>query len=117
MVFKSKLPSFVEPTTGLYQFLFSNPSNVPDDKPMLFDGLDPSKFLTYSQLKDYSLQFAAGLQDVCDFKDDDVLALYASSRVTLVEINIQVLNILFITYTYFLIVRIRLALLRYYSCR
>lgn len=81
MVFKSKLPSFVESTTSLYQFLFSNSSNVPDDKPMLFDGLDPSKFLTYSQLKKYSLQFAAGLQDVCDFKDGDVLALYASSRV------------------------------------
>ncbi|GAA5810920.1 hypothetical protein MFLAVUS_004348 [Mucor flavus] len=63
MVFKSKLPSFVESTTSLYQFLFSNSSNVPDDKPMLFDGLDPT-----------------GLQDVCDFKDGDVLALYASSR-------------------------------------
>ncbi|KAG2234664.1 hypothetical protein INT48_005816 [Thamnidium elegans] len=80
MVFKSKLPSFVEPTTGLYQFLFPNPSNIPDERPMLFDALNPSKFLTYSQLKNYSLRFAAGLQDVCDFKDGDVLALYASSQ-------------------------------------
>ncbi|KAI9354250.1 hypothetical protein BD770DRAFT_392701 [Pilaira anomala] len=47
---------------------------------MLINALDTSQFLTYSQLKNTSLQFGAGLQDVCGFKDGDILALFASNR-------------------------------------
>lgn len=80
MVYRSKLPDIEEPKTGIIQFIFSNKNNTPEDKPLLIDALD-NRFITYAQLKDYVLRFGAGLQDVCDFKSDDVLALYAPNQV------------------------------------
>lgn len=80
MVYRSKLPDIEEPKTGIIQFIFSNKNKTPEDKPLLIDALD-NRFITYAQLKDYVLRFGAGLQDVCDFKSDDVLALYAPNQV------------------------------------
>lgn len=80
MVYKSKLPPIDEPKTGIIQFIFSNKNQTPENKPVLIDALD-NQYITYAQLKDYVLKFGAGLQDVCDFKTDDVLALYAPNQV------------------------------------
>lgn len=80
MVYKSKLPAIDEPKTGIIQFIFSNKNNTPEDKPVLIDAID-NRFITYAQLKDYVLRFGAGLQDICGFKTDDVLALYAHNMV------------------------------------
>ncbi|GAA5798021.1 hypothetical protein HPULCUR_003419 [Helicostylum pulchrum] len=79
MVYKSKLPSIEEPKTGIIQFIFSNKNKTPEDKPLLIDALD-NRSITYAQLKDSVLRFGAGLQDVCGFKTDDVLALYAPNQ-------------------------------------
>ncbi|CAO3689637.1 unnamed protein product [Rhizopus stolonifer] len=80
MVYSSKYQHFKEPETGVIQYVFSNKYGTPEDKPLLIDALDPSRYITYGQLKDQVLQFAAGLQDICDFKSDDVLALYAPNQ-------------------------------------
>lgn len=84
MVYKSKLPSFEEPKTGIIQFIFSNKNETPENKPLLIDALD-NRSITYAQLKDLVLRFGAGLQDVCDFKTDDVLALYAPNQVIIIK--------------------------------
>lgn len=81
MVYKSKIPNVNEPTTGLLQFMFENIYNVSQDKPLLIDALDTTRFLTFSQIKTLILQFGAGLQDICNFKAGDVLAIYAPNRV------------------------------------
>lgn len=80
MVFTSKLPAIDVPKTGIIQFVFANKNKTPEDRPLLIDALD-NRFITYGQLKDLVLRFGAGLQDVCDFKTDDVLALYAPNQV------------------------------------
>lgn len=80
MVYKSKLPTIDEPKTGIIQFIFSNKNNTPEDKPLLIDAID-NRYITYAQLKESVLQFGAGLQDVCGFKNNDVLALYAHNQV------------------------------------
>lgn len=81
MVYSSTYQHFKEPETGVIQYVFSNKYGISEDKPLLIDALDPSRYITYGQLKDQVLQFAAGLQDICDFKSDDVLALYAPNQV------------------------------------
>ncbi|KAI7907900.1 uncharacterized protein BX663DRAFT_492334 [Cokeromyces recurvatus] len=78
MVYKSKLPSIELPKSGIIQFIFAN-KNISEDKPVLIDAID-KRFITYGTLKDSILRFAAGLQDVCDFKNDDVMALYAPNQ-------------------------------------
>jgi hypothetical protein len=80
MVYKSKLPAIEEPKIGIIQFIFANTNNTPEDKPLLIDALD-NRFITYAQLKDSVLRFGAGLQDVCGFNTDDVLAIYAPNQV------------------------------------
>lgn len=79
MVYKSKLPPIEEPVTGIIQHLFSNKYNTPEDRPILIDAVT-NRFLTYAQLRDSILRFAAGLQDVCGFQSDDVLTLYAPNQ-------------------------------------
>lgn len=85
MVYKSKYPDCELPQTGIIQFIFSNIRNTPEDKPLLIDAID-DRFITYGQLKDSILKFGAGLQDVCDFKSDDVLALFAPNQVNILYI-------------------------------
>ncbi|KAG0769821.1 hypothetical protein G6F61_000713 [Rhizopus arrhizus] len=80
MVYKSKLKSIEEPKIGIIQFIFSNKYNTPESKPILIDALNPKRHITYGQLKELVLQFAAGLQDVCGFTSNDVLALYAPNQ-------------------------------------
>lgn len=81
MVYLSKLPTIVEPKTGLLQFLFET-SRIPNDRAVLIDALDTSRSYTFPQLKSKILLFAAGLQDVCNFKKGDVLALYTPNQVS-----------------------------------
>lgn len=81
MVFTSKYPDINLFKSGVVQFLFSNRTHhCPEEKPIFVDAVDGSS-ITFSQLKEYVLKFAAGLQDVCDFKEDDVLALFAPNNV------------------------------------
>ncbi|KAI9255507.1 hypothetical protein BY458DRAFT_318051 [Sporodiniella umbellata] len=77
MVCYSTYETLEEPKTSVIEYLFSNPYNTPKDRPLLIDALDPKKFITFEQLRDLVLQFAAALQDLYDFQTDDVLALYA----------------------------------------
>jgi acyl-CoA synthetase (AMP-forming)/AMP-acid ligase II len=81
MVYRSSFPDIDMPKGSVIEFIFANKMKTPEDKPVLIDALD-GRFLTYSQLKDSVLQFAAGLQDECGFQDDDVLALYAPNQVS-----------------------------------
>lgn len=81
MVYKSKYSNVDSPKSGFLQFIFDNKYNVPEDKPLLIDALDTNRFLNFSQIKKYTLQFAAGLQDICHFKKDDVLAIYSPNQV------------------------------------
>ncbi|KAI7890282.1 uncharacterized protein EV154DRAFT_603277 [Mucor mucedo] len=78
MVYLSKLPNIVEPKTGLLQFLFG--SDIPNDRALLIDALDTSRSLTFAQIKKKVLQFGAGLQDICDFRKGDVMALYSPNE-------------------------------------
>ncbi|KAG2212406.1 hypothetical protein INT47_001767 [Mucor saturninus] len=80
MVYKSKIPAVNEPTIGFLQFLFENEFKISQDKPLLIDALDTARFLTFPQIKKLTLQFGAGLQDVCYFKKGDVLAIYAPNQ-------------------------------------
>jgi long-subunit acyl-CoA synthetase (AMP-forming) len=81
MVYRSKIPDVELPQCGIIQFIFENKNNTPDDKKILIDALDDNKYLTYGQLKDSVLKFAAGLQDICGFKRNDVLAVFAHNQV------------------------------------
>ncbi|KAI8084667.1 uncharacterized protein BX664DRAFT_337521 [Halteromyces radiatus] len=80
MVFHSSLPSIQVPTTGVVEFLFENRNNVPDNQPILIDA-HSDRTITFGQLKQNILQFAAGLQDHCQFKTGDVLAIFAPNLV------------------------------------
>lgn len=81
MVIKSKIPAIDEPEIGIVQFLFANKFNVPEDRPLLIDALDTERFLTFRQIKKLTLQFAAGLQDICGFGKGDVLAVFSPNQV------------------------------------
>lgn len=89
MVFTSSIPAIQEPQCNIIQFLFENRLNVPEDRKVLID-VNTGASLTLSQLKDLSLRFAAGLQDVCNFKKNEVVLLFAPN---------QVLNRICITHT------------------
>jgi acyl-CoA synthetase (AMP-forming)/AMP-acid ligase II len=80
MVYSSKLPIIDLSKPSIIQFLFENKFNTPEDRPILIDAND-GKFLTFAQLKDEVLRFGAGLQDVCSFKTNDVVAVYSASSV------------------------------------
>ncbi|KAG1151952.1 hypothetical protein G6F37_000718 [Rhizopus arrhizus] len=80
MVYKSSLLPVDEPQTGIIQYIFANVYNIPDDKPLLIDALDTSRYITFKQFKNLLLRFAAGLQDVCEFTSNDVLAIYAPNE-------------------------------------
>ncbi|KAL9550128.1 hypothetical protein MBANPS3_004868 [Mucor bainieri] len=79
MVYSSKLPSLDLPKSSIIQFLFANKFNTPEDRPLLIDAND-GRYLTFAQLKDQVLRFGAGLQDVCGFQANDVVAVYAPNQ-------------------------------------
>ncbi|KAI9474120.1 MAG: hypothetical protein EXX96DRAFT_529259 [Benjaminiella poitrasii] len=79
MVYNSTLADLNLPKSGILQFLFANTNKTPEDKPVLVDAIT-GRHLTYSQLRDSVLRFGAGLQDICDFKENDVLVLYAPNQ-------------------------------------
>ncbi|CAI2174496.1 11998_t:CDS:2, partial [Funneliformis geosporum] len=68
------------PSVGIFQFVFSNPNKVSEDKPIFIDGLTDKK-LTFAELKSNAKKLAAGLQDKVGFKRDDVLSIFSPNQV------------------------------------
>jgi acyl-CoA synthetase (AMP-forming)/AMP-acid ligase II len=82
MVYTSRYAELELFKSGIIQFLFSNRTHqCPENRPIFVDAID-GRSISFAQLKDYVLRFAAGLQDVCDFREDDVLALFAPNNVS-----------------------------------
>ncbi|CAG8662257.1 10304_t:CDS:2, partial [Funneliformis mosseae] len=80
VVFKSKIPDIEIPSVGIFQYVFSNPNKVSEDKPIFIDGLTDKK-LTFAELKSNAKKFAAGLQDKVGFKRGDVLSIFSPNQV------------------------------------
>lgn len=82
MVFKSKFPPIIESNDDILEALFSSSAerDRKEDKPAFVDVLTGDS-ITFRQLKDSILHFGAGLQDACQFKKGDVLALYSPNTV------------------------------------
>jgi 4-coumarate--CoA ligase len=81
MVYKSKIRAIDEPKASFLEFLSENKYNTPEDRHLLIDALDTSRFLTFSQIQKKTPRFGAGLQDLCDFSKGDVLAIYSPNQV------------------------------------
>ncbi|KAJ8658375.1 hypothetical protein O0I10_006060 [Lichtheimia ornata] len=80
-VFSSKLPSIPPYKEGIVQTLFrQKDSNDNLDLPCYIDAVT-NKSLTFKEVRDMSLEFGAGLQDVFGFQKDDVLAIYAPNTI------------------------------------
>lgn len=87
MIFTSSYPPLTEiPQCNVIEFLFRNPNNIPDNHPMLVDAVT-NECLTYGDLRQRILQFAAGLQDQCDFKKGDNLLLCSPNDVSIFSIK------------------------------
>ncbi|CAG8699253.1 16673_t:CDS:2, partial [Acaulospora morrowiae] len=80
MIFKSKLPNIEIPSTGVYQYITSNPNNVPENKVLFIDGTTDEK-ITFGEFKSKIKRFAAGLHDKVGFKRGDVLAIVSPNQV------------------------------------
>ncbi|KAL0084771.1 hypothetical protein F4703DRAFT_1981445, partial [Phycomyces blakesleeanus] len=80
MIFKSPLPPIQVPKTGLIQYLFNSRKFTTPENKVLFIDVETKKTLTFRQTKENILRFAAGLQDKCGFKKDDILAIYAPNQ-------------------------------------
>ncbi|CAG8780289.1 14720_t:CDS:2, partial [Racocetra fulgida] len=68
-----KYPDIEIPSVGVYQYVISNPYNVPDNKDIFIDGITDER-VTFGELKRDSKRFAAGLQDRIGFKRGTVTA-------------------------------------------
>jgi len=80
VVFRSKLPDIEIPSVGIFQYVFSNPNKISEDKAVFIDGTTDKK-LTFVELKSNAKKFAAGLQDKVDFKRGDVLSIFSPNQV------------------------------------
>lgn len=80
MVIQSLLPRVNIPETGILQFLFKNTHKTPEDRKLYIDAFTGDS-LTYGQLKDNILRFAATLQDKFNFQKGDVVAIYSPNQV------------------------------------
>ncbi|CAG8524389.1 8634_t:CDS:10, partial [Scutellospora calospora] len=80
MIFTSKFADITIPQLGIYQYVTSNPNNIPDDKVVYVDGVT-NKSYTFGEFKCESAKFAAGLQDKIGFKRGDVLAIFSPNQV------------------------------------
>lgn len=92
MVIQSTLPPIIVPEIGILQLLFKNIHNTPENRKLLIDAFNGDS-LTFGQLKDYILRFAASLQDKFNFQRGDVVAIYSPNQVTF--LNSQFYSILF----------------------
>lgn len=80
-IFTSTLPSIPPFKEGIVQTLFrQRDANDDFDRPCYIDALT-GKTLTFAQVRDMSLRFGAGLQDVLGFQEGDVLAVIAPNVV------------------------------------
>ncbi|KAI9031838.1 hypothetical protein CLU79DRAFT_730381 [Phycomyces nitens] len=80
MPITSTLPPIKIPKTGIIQHLFeSRKFNTPQNKVLSID-VATKKTLTLYQIKRNVLRFAAGLQDDCNFKPNDVVLIYAPNQ-------------------------------------
>lgn len=80
MVIQSILPPIIVPEVGILQLLFKNIHNTPENRKIYVDAFT-GESLTFGQLKDNILRFAASLQDTFDFQKGDVVAIYAPNQV------------------------------------
>ncbi|ORY93010.1 hypothetical protein BCR43DRAFT_477892 [Syncephalastrum racemosum] len=84
MVFHPSYAPVQEPQCNVVDFIFQNRLNIPDDRPLLIDVVS-RKQLTFADIKDGILRFAAGLQDKCGFQKGDnydyTIALLAAPAV------------------------------------
>ncbi|CAM0141004.1 unnamed protein product [Umbelopsis sp. WA50703] len=78
MVFKSE-PLLLMPQTGLTHFIFSNPNNVADEKPIFIDA-ETNKHITYGQLRNLVFRLNHGLRRI-GFKKGDVLCIYSANKI------------------------------------
>ncbi|CAG8791005.1 1389_t:CDS:2, partial [Acaulospora morrowiae] len=68
------------PSTGIYQYITSNPNNVLENKILFIDGTTDEK-ITFGEFKSKTKRFAAGLQDKAGFKRGNVLAIVSPNQV------------------------------------
>ncbi|KAF0555170.1 acetyl-CoA synthetase-like protein [Gigaspora margarita] len=80
MIHESKYPDLKIPQVGIYQYVTSNPNNIPDDKIIYLDGIT-GKSHTFGEFKHESKKFAAGLQNKLEFKCGEVLAIFSPNQV------------------------------------
>jgi 4-coumarate--CoA ligase len=80
MVIKSLLPTINIPETSIIEFIFNNSHKTPEDRKVLIDAFT-GESLTFGQLKDSVLRFAASLQDKFAFTKGDVVAIYSPNQV------------------------------------
>ena len=52
-MFKSKIPEIEIPSIGIFQYIFSNPNKISEDKAVFIDGTTDKK-LTFAELKSNS---------------------------------------------------------------
>lgn len=71
------------PQTGLTSFIFSNPNNVADDKPIFIDA-ETDKHITYGQLRNLVFRLNHGLRRI-GFKKGDALCIYSANKVKTVS--------------------------------
>ncbi|RIA84359.1 hypothetical protein C1645_879964 [Glomus cerebriforme] len=80
VVFRSKIPDIEIPPIGIFQYVFSNPNNISENKAIFID-YKTDKRLTFAGLKSDSKKFAAGLQDKLNFKRGDVLSILSPNQI------------------------------------
>ena len=85
VVLRSKVPDIEISSIGIFQYVFSNKYNVPEDKAIFIDGKTDKK-LTFAELKSNSKKLAAGLQDKVNFKRGDVLSVLSPNRVKFTDL-------------------------------
>ncbi|KAI7863085.1 hypothetical protein BDF14DRAFT_1847711 [Spinellus fusiger] len=79
MVIHSDHSPTLIPTTNLVHHIFYSKFKTPEDKVLSVDALT-KKTLTFGQIKENILRFAAGLQDVYHIHKGDIVAVYAPNQ-------------------------------------
>ncbi|KAI9785434.1 MAG: hypothetical protein M1816_000403 [Peltula sp. TS41687] len=76
MIFNSKLPDLLPPTSDVFSYIFTRRREYPRDR-VLFRANHDNETLTLAQLETKSRRFAHGLVTRYSIKPDDVVAIFA----------------------------------------
>ncbi|KAG0254574.1 hypothetical protein BG011_005650 [Mortierella polycephala] len=79
MIFQSSDPEPIYPNVDIYHYFESNPCQVPPGKTVFVDPVT-ERSITFGDFQIETKQFAAGLQDIFDFKPQDVLAILSYNQ-------------------------------------